>query len=563
MKPADLDYSNLVEIIKPFTNKGLPESAAFLNWFLEHIFRLDDVQAHDCVCDSTNDKGVDGIYVDDFEQRIVVFQSKIRQKAGGTLGDVALKEFAGTLSQFSSVSSIDLLLNGTANAELKKLIQSLKVRDRVAKGYIVEGNFVTNQEGDHNTSEYLAHNSQIKLFNRSRIAEEYVELSLPDGINDTFIFSCDESPICHKVSNLATLYLFAASASDLVRLPGISDATLFAQNVRFSLGNTDVNKAIAKTIKDRSEHKKFPLFHNGVTLLCDKAELVEGNLSVSNFVVVNGAQSLTALYQNRHDITSDLRFLLRVIEVSGNEDLARQITLISNNQNAIKPRDLRSNHQLQVRLKSEFNALNFENYTFEIKRGEVHPAGSRVITNEEAGRLLLAFDLSEPWSCHQIYKVFDDLYSRIFGRPEVTAERVILLTRIMELVQAEMGTLENRPFASYTLTRFFLLDVIAQILRDDSVARGFLVDPAPLYKDPKLLADFEGNIAPILKGIIADVNFEISEQAEMFDYKSLLKNQQESLKLAKSLMATFRRDVARAKADTFTQVWHRLSTSSP
>ena len=77
MKIEDLEYSNLGAVLAPYIKKGLPESAAFLDWFLENIFRLDDVQAQDSICDTSNDKGVDGIYVDDFSEEIVFFQSKI------------------------------------------------------------------------------------------------------------------------------------------------------------------------------------------------------------------------------------------------------------------------------------------------------------------------------------------------------------------------------------------------------------------------------------------------------------------------------------------------------
>ena len=57
-------------------------------------------------------------------------------------------------------------------------------------------------------------------------------------------------------------------------------------------------------------------------------------------------------------------------------------------------------------------------FFFEIKRGEKAPAGKTVIPNDEVGRALLSFDIQEPWSAHQIYKVFDDKYAEIFGGPQ-------------------------------------------------------------------------------------------------------------------------------------------------
>ena len=64
MKSSDLEYSKLIPLIKKYLDKGRTESQALLNWFLENIYRLDETDADDCICDKTNDKGIDGIYVD-------------------------------------------------------------------------------------------------------------------------------------------------------------------------------------------------------------------------------------------------------------------------------------------------------------------------------------------------------------------------------------------------------------------------------------------------------------------------------------------------------------------
>jgi len=102
MKAEDLHYKSALALIQKHIEKGRPESAAFLNWFLENVYNLDDVDADDAICDGSYDQGIDGIYVSDVDQEIVFFQSKLRQNPDGTLGDVALKEFAGSLSQFDT-----------------------------------------------------------------------------------------------------------------------------------------------------------------------------------------------------------------------------------------------------------------------------------------------------------------------------------------------------------------------------------------------------------------------------------------------------------------------------
>lgn len=57
-------------------------------WFLEDVYRLDETDARDAVCDHSNDKGIDGIYVDHNNEEVHFLQAKIRQSNTGKIGDV-------------------------------------------------------------------------------------------------------------------------------------------------------------------------------------------------------------------------------------------------------------------------------------------------------------------------------------------------------------------------------------------------------------------------------------------------------------------------------------------
>jgi hypothetical protein len=162
-------------------------------------------------------------------------------------------------------------------------------------------------------------------------------------------------------------------------------------------------------------------------------------------VVVNSAQSLKQFHNNEKKASSDLKILARIIEICSNSDLAREISINGNNQNGIKPRDFRSNDSVRVRLQAEFEKLAFDGYSFEVKRGE--EGSGKAISNEYAGKLLLAFDLNELWSCHQTYKVFDEKYAHIFARPEVSARRIIFLAEIMSLIEKYLPDVKNASFA--------------------------------------------------------------------------------------------------------------------
>src|SRR3546814_879278 len=211
-------------------------------------------------------------------------------------------------------------------------------------------------------------------------------------------------------------------------------------------------------------------------ILTEEAELGEDSLTINGYTVVNGCQSLTTLFENRAKITDELRLLARVIQLQPGSELAAKITRHSNNQNSISARDLQSNSTMQRRLQAEFCSVFAGLFGYEIKRGEV--VNSRhVITNEEAARHLLAFDLQQPWACHQTYRLFDELHSEIFGRKEVNASRVATLSVLFDAVLETLPELQNKLVASYTLTRFFMLYLLRQALEVDALGKQFIRDP--------------------------------------------------------------------------------------
>ena len=268
------------------------------------------------------------------------------------------------------------------------------------------------------------------------------------------------------------------------------------------------------------------------------------SLTIENYVVVNGAQSLSTFFANQKQLTSDLRIFVRVISLT-DDVLSRKITLNSNNQNAIKPKDLRSTNDIMLRLSEEFR-LEIDAYNFEIKRGEKFDEDRPIITNEEAGRLLLAFDLERPYACHQIYKVFDELYGEVFGRPEVTAQRIVFLRRIMELIESHLEEIDNKQLASYALARYFLLSCVRDVMFLQEPTKRVAQKPNEISnkKVTNLLTSLETMIAEM----IVDFNHLISEQPDDFDYKRDLKSPEKTKGWRGELLRTYTKDLKRKKA---------------
>ncbi len=356
MKTTDLQHSSFSDThLKHYEVRSSEFSGRFLKWFLEHIMRLDTQEADDACVDAKHDKGIDAIYADDVTEVIYVIQSKTKVSDKATLGDADLKSFVGALKQFEKPESISALVAETKNERLKQALLRSGIEEKLKSGYEVVGTFITNVPANDDATTYLSKVTGIELFDAERIANDYVDLDVDGGISEKFKFDVSDSDVIDYNAGGASARIFLAPALNLLKMSGISDGKLFEQNVRLSLGNTKVNKSLRESIRKKAEHCNFPLYHNGINVLC--GEIVsegEQAIVVKDYVVVNGAQSLTSLLAEKAKISDDLKILVKLIEVKGDIALSERITRNSNNQNAIKARDLKSNHNIQQRIKPAF-----------------------------------------------------------------------------------------------------------------------------------------------------------------------------------------------------------------
>ncbi|MEO6605984.1 MAG: hypothetical protein ABIN55_10260, partial [Aeromicrobium sp.] len=104
------------------------------------------------------------------------------------------------------------------------------------------------------------------------------------------------------------------------------------------------------------------------------------------------------------------------------------------------------------------------------------------------------------------------------------------------------------PMASYTLTRYFMLYLLSEILRDNDASRPHVANPAALTEAQ--MQEFLTKCEEILKTVVVDLNVE--SKSTDFDYKTILKSPKQGGDLAQSILASYEKDVEREKAETFT-----------
>ncbi|NVM78676.1 hypothetical protein FHW83_004506 [Duganella sp. SG902] len=554
--PIDLRYSALLARIKPYQSARRSESAAFLIWYLVNYYRLDELEATDCVCDQSGDKGIDGIYINEGAGTIDVFQSKISQRAAARVGDKQLREFAGTLTQFRSAPALQNLMASAGDAQANALIARLAVVDRLGE-YEVRGVFVCNLELDANGAAFLAAHPAIKFAGIAELAESYISDQKDPIQSGVAEFDISGLTVADYVVDAGTsASIVPVLASDLIKLSGIADQSLFSVNVRADLGNTAVNRAIASSIRQHSLHKAFPLFHNGVTVLAKTVRHDEDTLRIEGYYVVNGCQSLNSLYDHRAMISPDLRLLTKFIQVEAGSALAGLITNYSNNQNGVKARDFKSNHPIQTRLQHEFKKHYRGSYALAVKRGEPINGGV-TISNEVAGLMMIAFDLGEPWTTHRKYQVFDERYNEVFGRPEVSADKIVMLYEIAAALELGLRQLSNELLGKYVLTKYVMLLAVRKILDLSEAGRAMIARPQDYVRREEERARFRATVDELAAWLVIDLNFETQELPPDFDYRDKLRDKDYVSGLVKTLVVSYSKDLLRKKTASVETLWAR------
>jgi AIPR protein len=554
----DLTYPKIRDLFQAYADPKRSESACFLIWYLENYYRLDEQEAVDSVCDQRGDKGVDGIFVNDADQTITIFQSRISQDHSSTIGDKSLREFQGTISQFESVESVNGLLKSAGSAQVAGLIKRLDLATKVSN-YELRGEFVSNVEIDANGRAFLALAKRIAFVGRNTLESTYCSDERNPPIHKPAAFDIQGIKISEYIIDGGTRAVIApVKAKQLVVLDGISDQSLFTYNVRGPLGKTQVNKDIVKSINEKSTHRNFPLFHNGITIIAGNVLTSNEAITINDYFVVNGCQSLTALFENKDKITDDLVILVKFIKMDPQSALAKAITEMSNNQNGVKSRDFKSNNPIQIRLQNEFSKHYKSEFLFEIKRGETSN-DARVISNEIAGLYLMAFDLKEPWSTHKRYQVFEDKHADLFGRREVTADHIVLCQVIMDSIGEHIANIRNTLFGKHVIARYFILYAVRLILDSDKMADELVDCPEKFVRKKQAREKFKTAIGAIVADIVDDLNSALDDAGEEFDYRGNLRDESWVKQQARQIQLDHAKLVRRGKINSFSQEWQGAS----
>lgn len=516
---------------------GKEEAINFLIWFLVNYFRIEEELAVDLVCDHKNDKGIDGIYIDKQSKEVILLQSKFRKKFDKGDGDGDLRKLVGSGEWFSK-ENIDKLEQSRASKELKSLVADLNVFELLNQGFSLKMLFVTSGYFDNSANDYIkVTNEKVEYWDNNKLFENFTYNGTEDLVNEDFTLQATDKIIENNYTTDNSAYTLAVKASYLLKMQGIVDRSLFSKNVRYGLGKTNVNRSISKTIKDKTKHNKFILFHNGITIVCHKAEISDENkLKITNYSVVNGCQSTLTLYENREHITKDLQIMVKVVATGENTKLSDEITYFANNQNPINPSDLRSREKFQLDLQKQFEDEFKGKVHYKIKRGEKINNDAVVIENTFAAQLIHSFTLESPFNSHLKTATFSKQYDKIFTR-HTDIYLIYFLNEIFKLIQKNLDKIKEPIVRSYQPTKFFILYVLKRIINDSAINEDFndSIKKFLVKYDGKFESGFEKIIQIVMIQLNSDLE-NLKDEDAYLDYKNILRNSIEGKKLANSII---------------------------
>lgn len=526
------------------------DSAAMLAWLLTHIERLEPEEVEDAICDGAGDKGIDALTVDDDLREITLFQSKRMQSPTKTQGDLDLKQLVAAAEYFRTPETIAGLLASKPNVELRRLLLRNDIPAKIADGYRVKRLvYVTNAPLDDAAVTYInamaTREPTLEVWHGDTLAAVAQRVRRSELKAGTIQIEASGPPLMDELDGRSQLAVAIIPASALVKLEGIDDSSLFSRNVRLSVGNTRINKELAATIADPTEHSLFIASHNGITILT-LGITVNGNIiTLDGASVVNGCQSLLALYRGSTKLTDQLKVLTKVVVLPGaRSELSDKITYRANNQNAVNIRDQRSTDPIQLDLQRQVADAFGDTFKYVVKVGE--PAGAgRTLDNTLAAQLIMATYRDRPFAAVRKVRLFDQEYHDVFAR-DIDAHKLFLLQLVGEAADAARDDLSGELRSSFASVRFTIAHLVMELLK--LTPRGQeLIDspqrwlPAQTYEVLSYLIGLARDVARNVNDYVNDVSKEKAEKKEDFDPKTVFKSSSGVTPLRREVITVARR----------------------
>lgn len=484
------------EIGQDYYQQNFPnDGQRFIAWYLRNVYLRDPIQTKYDITDGADDKQIDAIVTDDDNSIVYIIQGKF---IGATkIDSEPLREVLSAWVQLSDLVRLQETANERLKTRLIDLSNALEDDYAVIFELITTANLTESAKSDFEMfQEKLAKDEEfvasIHVVDDEELKRRYemaLEREVP-LINHRI--ELEEGKYLSTECAGTRVVIAAISLKECVKFPGVKDGRLFRKNVRQFMGLSNrVNRSIKSTIYS-DKNKDFFFYHNGITAICDKMELNNGALILKGLCIVNGCQSLNTILacSERVKELEGTYILFRFYEIP-QRDRADKISISTNFQTAVKPRDLRSNDRRVLNLKRLFEQKYPKGY-FITKRGEEAPADrDKRLTVDlvDVGKWLISWHSQRPNIAYSETKIFDKYFEQLFKR-EYDPENIQALNFWMQEIMK--GWTPKNPFVMNELllamkayAPYHVLYTVSQFFATASNYSDRVPHPKATYKQAK------------------------------------------------------------------------------
>lgn len=462
--------------------------------------KLYDIESS--ITNGPNDGGIDFVYYDDEESKVVLGQCKYTE-------NMKLNDIISELNKMSStVENFKKAYTGTYNKKLKTNLQNALDRLPDESAGNVEYCIFTTSDINQNDVTNKLHtennlyskdmvsvygvseiNSQIKeLIEKAKTVNEYkIEIDYPHNV------------LQYETDNVSGIMVNMSSESLVCMYDKFKDEGLFDLNIRKYIKNKTVDEGIKETLD--KERDNFWFYNNGLTIACSEYVLDGNKVKLYDFSIVNGGQTTNRIGNYKGSNNDKFYLPCKIISIKNDDQkLYSKIAEATNSQKPINPRDLKSN---SPEMKMLQRWLGKEGVYLEIKRGEKKKLKNiKSIKNDELGQLLLSFGYQQPGTARSgkrnIFEnkpLYNKLYRVNYEKDPNKKEFVLDLNKLSEdysIIEADLknGTTisddEKIVLSNAKYVIFSLLGLSYYIVNED-YSRDDLNNDISVLKSPDLV----------------------------------------------------------------------------
>jgi hypothetical protein len=335
-------------------------------------------EAAKSVWDGSDDNGVDAVFHDSSESRIIIVQSKWIQAGAGepSVADIAV--FSNGVQDVVEQNIANF--HPRLHAKLNEIAQAIMVPGVTLEIILVStGASELAKHGTANIDRVLATLNDIEggdpIAKSTVLGLKEVYTSLATTSASAGISITANITDWSFVSQPYSAYFGIIDGLQLKEWWDVFGKRIVAKNIRHALGATDINEGIRSTAKNTPED--FWYFNNGITLIADEiirapkaaASRSSGTFEFKGASIVNGAQTVSTLARvDTDESLGKVRVPIRVINLSGAPPtFGGEVTRTNNLQNRVEGRDFVAQDPEQTRLQQE---MSIEGIEYQFLRGD-------------------------------------------------------------------------------------------------------------------------------------------------------------------------------------------------